>query len=387
MTNLDNQIWAVVKYVHPDTPADRAGIKRGSWFYKVNDIRMQDYVTNNKIHQYNERIDSLVNPIEGVSVKLGMLRFQSLGKTLQDRNESITITPERFQGDPILYSNSRTGLIERRDINTEEITRTGYLVYNSFDPKFRTNLINEFAAFKEKNPTHFILDLRYNKTGTVEMAKLMADLLVPEEARGETFAKYEFSDNSTKGTETALFEPEDNSIQIKTLFILTSRHTTGAAELLINALDGLSEDIIKTVVVGEATEGMNVGMVRVKHPHTDKDDKEWVYDMWIEAFVCTNGKGFGGYEGGILPGDNSEVKEWEGENVRWSETWGWKPGSDGDGTGVTQDALLNTAMDFVVGIKTMPADGGKHSNIQLPRAGYIREYSVKANMMTEEYAN
>lgn len=375
---------ARILYVVKGSPADRAGLKRGDWFYKVNDIQMQNYETKNKIQQYNERIDSLVNPIEGVSIKLGMLSFQTLGRTLQDRKRSVTITPDRFHGDPILYSNSKTGLIQRRNIKSEEMTRTGYMVYNSFDPSpiFKNNLVNEFAAFKQHNPTHFILDLRYNKTGTVEMAKFVADLLVPEEARDKVFANYKFSENSSKGTKTVLFEPNENSIQIDTLFILTSKHTTGAAELLINALYGI-DDVMKTVVVGETTEGMNVGMVRVQHDHTDKEEKKWVYDMWIEAVVCTNGKGFGAYDGGIVPGE--KVGEWDRDNILWSETWGWKPGSDGEGKGVTQDALLSTAMDFVVGIKTMPDAGMKHNDKPDDRSGYIRRYSVKANMTIDEY--
>ncbi len=60
-----------------------------------------------------------------------------------------SLTPERFTGDPILYSNSKTGLIQRRNIKSEEMTRTGYMVYNSFDPSpiFKNNLVNTFCKF------------------------------------------------------------------------------------------------------------------------------------------------------------------------------------------------------------------------------------------------
>ncbi len=237
-----NDIVARILYVMKGSPAEKAGLKRGDWFNEVNGITMQNYIRNNLKAQYNERIDSLVNPIEGVSPVLTMLNFRSSMGTLHHSGNTVTITPERYHGSPILYSNSLTGpigLIKKTPDETP--TFTGYLVYNGFDPAFRQELIDEFGRFKNQQLTHFILDLRYSKTGTVEMAKLMADLLVPEAARGKIFARYEFGDNAPQKNIEALFEPHANSLGMSTVFILTSKFTSGAAELLINALTGIPD--------------------------------------------------------------------------------------------------------------------------------------------------
>uniref|UniRef100_S0DDQ2 Tail specific protease domain-containing protein n=1 Tax=termite gut metagenome TaxID=433724 RepID=S0DDQ2_9ZZZZ len=364
----NGKLAARILYVLKNSPADRAKLKRGDWFYKVNDVRMGNWITNKGDYQYNYLIDTLVSPIPGDIAKLGMLTFRNYSLELTDMGNSVTLSPENFRGNPILHHQ----FITRANVDTQDPTRTGYLVYNSFDPHFRDELIAEFTQFKNEagndGLTHFILDLRYNKSGTVEMAGLMGNLLVPEAARGKVFAQYKFAGGETA---TATFEPDETSgVKAPTILIITSKYTAGAAELLINALKGIEPDV-KLVVIGNITEGMNVGMVKQTYPTEDNE-----YNMWIAAFTCTNALGEWDYRFGLTPA-TGKLSEWEGDNLKWPETWGWR------GTvGATEDPLLKKAMDYVVGNEEMPK-GSVFYETSRKRAGYVRRFCVPDNMVME----
>jgi C-terminal processing protease CtpA/Prc len=354
---------ARVLYVMDKSPAQVAGIKRGEWFYKVNDVQLGNWEESSGWMQYNRLIDSLVRPVAGESPKLGMLTFRSFASELIDDRRSVTVTPAPFHGNPILYSQ----IIRRTEHGVD--TRTGYLVYNSFDPQYRSELVKEFEKFKTENITHVVLDLRYNKTGTVEMAELMANLIVPPSMDGEVFAKYEF--NGKHGTKTVNLLSDPGSAGLSTVFILTSEHTAGASELLINSLRGL--DGMTLVVIGDTTEGMNTGMIERTY-----DTDEYQYRVWPVAFRCYNAMDEGDYHWGFTP-NVTPVNEFEDKNAKWPATWGWK------GTvGATEDPLLFEAMQLIVGNKAMPTDRVAAGTMMRRKSGYQRLFSVRARMTMEE---
>ncbi len=361
--NKETRIVSRILYVMDQSPAANAGLKRSDWFYKVNDVQMYDY-------NYNRLIDTLVDPVYGFSPKLGMLTFQAYANNLVDNKASTLVTPARYQGSPILNSNPDDRIITKaaKDGNT---TVTGYLVYNSFDPSYESELVNVFGEFRKANGnngiTHLILDLRYNKSGTVEMAKLMADLILPSDYNGQVFANYEFNSKHADQNHSAVIASHANSVGLKTVFILTSGHTAGASELLINGLLGL--DGITLVVIGEKTEGMNVGMVKRTYANNG-----YVYGVYPAAFRCYNAKSNGDYQYGLLP-NGGEVNEWNGDNIKWSSTWNWK-----DFPGATEDPLLYKALTYVVGNAAMPANPVLYATSQ-QKSGYPRIFSVQASMI------
>lgn len=372
-----------ILYVMKGSPAEKAGLKRGDWFDKVDDDpprysgKMGNWLmAGREDYQYEDRIDSIVNPIQGFSPRLGMLTFLAYNLRLVDENRSVTITPERFRGNPILYSNSSdtgpaTGpsnrIIVRTAVDGSGTTRTGYLVLGSFDRAFASEIVAEFERFKALELTHFVLDLRYSKNGSVEIAELLGNLLVPETAIGKTFARYEFNATAPAPSRTMVvpFEAHEQSINMPTIIILTSRNTAGPAELLINALRGI-DDVVKLIVVGDVTEGMNVGMVRKTY-----EAEEWEYDIHMAAFRCYNDKGQGDYRYGLSPNDGI-IDEWD--DPLWSATWGWKniPGS-------VEDRLLERALDFVVKLAPVPVGNVLDSEMH-QRDGYPRDFCYPMNM-------
>lgn len=365
--NYDGKLVGRVLYVDEGGPAQRAGLKRGDWFWKVNDIEMQNYeireVRDSAVVyklQYNRTIDSLVKPVEGVSPTLGMLEFNMAGERLEDRGRKVVVTPERFRSTPVLHSST----IVAADVTTGEAIRMGYLVLTRFDERYEAEIKNAFAGFE--NLTHFVLDLRYNRSGSARVTETVGNLLVPEAARGMTFARYE----SPTGSRTVAFEPEAGSVAVDTIVVLTGPRTAGGSELLINALRGI-EPTVKLLVVGDLTQGMSVGMARRMYATTS-----WEYDTWTASARTFNAAGEGEYGYGFVP-NGGTVGEWSGTGTRWSDTWGWKPVQ-----GMTQDPLLFRAMELITGTSRMPTNGVLPSS-RRERGGYPREYEYPTNMIVD----
>jgi hypothetical protein len=375
---------ARILYVEPSSPAAAAGLRRGDWFWEVNGTRLGNWANTSasgfKYH-YERFIDTLVHPIATESPRLGMLTFRSTGQgQLLDEGQDRSLTPTRHVNNPVLGID----LIDEPLIPGlgGEMTYSGYLMWNNFEPAHRDLLVRtfreQFAGRPEgRDLQNFILDVRYNKHGSAEMANLMANLLVGnvEGVAGLTFAEYRFFDPARD--RTALFETHEAGITPRTVYILTSRHTAGAAELLINALRGLDQSVVKLVVVGETTAGLAAGMVRrtYRDPNPAAEG-DWLYTARMLAFRCRNAAGQGDYTWGLVP--NSEVDEFaRGENMKWSTTWEWK----GE-LGNTEDPLIKRAVDIIKGRQLMPAgtvvNAGKRS-----RAGSPRQWCFPTNMTLE----
>jgi C-terminal processing protease CtpA/Prc len=384
-TGFNGRMAARILYVEPGSPADRAGLMRGNWFHKVNDVQLADgEVTDDLMYRYyyNRLIDSLVHPVAGMPQKLGMQTFRATPPMeLLDEGHTVTLAPENFSGTPIFKTD--VFRIERLPAAGGGTAGVGYMMYNRFDPEYRDELIREFATkFKNQDIDHFILDLRYNKSGSVEMAELLGNLLaggVPGVA-GKTFAQYVFDGKSPYAGRTATFEAEENSIAADnmTVFVLTSPHTAGASELLINALRGLDQSVVKLVMIGSVTQGMSAGMVKRTYIPEGGDLE---YSAWIVAFRCYNEAGRnaqgGDYIYGLAP-NGGMVSEWDrsnnGLNLKWSTSWGWK-----GQLGSTEDQLVQRAVDMIAGREMVPPANVVNAS-QRQRSGYPREFAFPANM-------
>ncbi len=367
--NYDGKLVGRVMWVGEGSPAATAGLKRGDWFWKVNNIQLQNYINTAGRYQYNDRIDTLVHPVEGFSPRLSMLTFQPFASRLIDEGRTVDLTTSEWEGSPILGTPQ---VIEAHTLDGE-VVRTGYLALRSFDPEYETDIVRTFTEMKAAEVEVFVLDVRYSKTGTAKMANVVGNLLVPAEAAGQTFARFQYAEGEAAANNaTWSFEPHESSVGVPLVFVLTSGHTTGAAELLINALRGLDQGMVKLVVIGDVTEGMNTGMVR-KEITAEVEGEQHTYAVWIAAFRCFNAAGNGAYEYGFTP-NGGAVNEWQGNGILWNDGWGWKGWE-----GATEDPLLRRAMDMVMGITAVP-NGGVLESRSRQQAGYPRDYLPRASM-------
>src|SRR5690606_29557138 len=128
---------------------------------------------------------------------------------------------------------------------------------NSFIKDYDSELNNAFAQFKADGVTSLVLDVRYNGGGSVETATDLASMITGQfndqifykefwnEDRQSEYAKNGVFDNSiSNGNAT-------NSLNLSQVYILTTRRTASASELVLNGL----KPYIDAVQVGDTTTG------------------------------------------------------------------------------------------------------------------------------------
>ena len=175
---------ALVLYVLKDSPAERAGLRRGDWIVGVNGSygTLQDY---DQLRSGGSATFQLAESVEGSATSLRLGR-------------EIAIEPSTVVEDiPIL----------KDSIYQVGTRRVGYLMYNHFelgpdendldDTRYQQQLEELFARFKQAGVNEFVLDLRYNGGGNVLCAQALASFLAPEAALGETFCLMEYNDKHT----------------------------------------------------------------------------------------------------------------------------------------------------------------------------------------------
>lgn len=286
------EIWAQVLYVHPGTPADKAGIKRGDFISRINGKPMtQDgSATDYRNLYYATSVDMTVN--YSITDKKG---------------REVSLTASNMYLDPI---------IESKVIDAGG-TKVGYLFYSDYIRASENDLRRVFAGFKSQGVTELILDLRYNGGGTTTTSLLLSSLIVPKaNLDGKTlFVKDTYNSKYTaylqqeglleKYTHTyfpkAVEVPEN--LGLGTVYILTTGNTASASEQTIIGLSPYMD----VITIGTDTHGKFVGGTimpsKVENgkmvPDKSTDMGSWA--MYIMTFMYENSEGQPGRNAGLVP--------------------------------------------------------------------------------------
>ena len=272
------EIVGYVRYVFPNSDAEKKGVKRGDFFLSVDGQRLT--TTNYQQLLFNQKN----------SLTFGF--FKVVNKQIVP-TESKTLSQLPLQEDPILLHKtlSRSG------------KKIGYLVYNSFVSKYDKQLNEVFGKFKSDGISDLVLDLRYNSGGSVQTAIYLASMIKGTDTN-KVFVKQTSNKKMTNyWKRDHTFENNISGTPIHTLnlpkiYILTSKHTASASELIINGL----KPYLTVVQIGETTLGKNLASITLK----DKTKgSKWA--MQPIVLRSENAAGFGHYETGLVP--NFEIKE------------------------------------------------------------------------------
>jgi len=310
----DSHYAAHLLYVAPNTPADEAKLKRGDWIVKMN----TDFIT---ISNYKTLYGS--NAMELTTAKYinGGLVTQA-GKTQLGAARKI-------EDDPVHY----------HTIIPWNGKKVGYLVYNHFtagqmdeDTKYDKELLTLSNTFKGVN--EFILDLRYNNGGLLSSAQLLSTILAPASALGKTFCTLQYNDNQSPQNESITLRSSllsgGANLDLKTIYVLVTAESASASELVINCL----KPYMKVVVIGETTEGKNVGSVS----YTDNK-----YPWLLQPIVCKlyNASGKSDYgKIGFIPNYKRDEAETLDKFLPFGDT---------------NELLLSTALGLIGGTPTVTA--------------------------------
>lgn len=295
----ENTVVGFVQYVLPNSDAANKDIRRGDIFYAVDGVQLFQDKNNTKINNL-----SLLSDTE--TYTLNLADFDNGNFT--PNNRSVTLTKTVLSENPV-YINK---VIESGN------HKIGYLMYNGFYPNYETQLNNAFGQLKSQGITDFVLDLRYNPGGSVATATRLASMITGQ-FTGQVFAKEQwnakaeayFNANNPANllnlfTNKINTNAAINSLNLNKIYILTSKNTASASELVINGL----KPYINVVQIGDFTTGKNVGSITLYDSPTfakKNVNPSHRYAMQPLVLKIVNKVGFGDYTNGLKP--NTELKE------------------------------------------------------------------------------
>ena len=281
------EIVGWVRYIIPNSDASTKNIKRGDIFYGVNGTQLTD--TN-----YNELLFGSNNDYSLNMADISGGAFTPNGKT-------VALTKTVLDENPILVNT----------VITSGSKKIGYLMYNGFYSNYDNKLNEAFGTLKSQGITDLVLDLRYNGGGSVTTATRLASMITGS-FTGQVFSKQQW--NAKIESYYATNNPESlkdffvdkigstpiNSLNLTKIYILTSRSSASASELVINGL----KPYMNVVQIGDITVGKNVGSVTLYDSPTfgkDKRNPNHRYAMQPIVLKIVNSVGFGDYQSGLTP--------------------------------------------------------------------------------------
>jgi C-terminal processing protease CtpA/Prc len=249
-----DKIFGYVQYVVEDSPADRAGLKRGDIFRGINgqDLTFSNYINLLRNEQYD--------------LQMATVRLEGDAYRIENRDETVKVVSETLTENPI-------HTVYVHDTGSKKV---GYLLYNSFRLNFHKELNDIFGEFRDQGVEELILDLRYNGGGTLLTSALLASMIsgVSEES---IFAKLKYNSKRASNSPRPFtfhekvpiydnsreFIDDDtilNSLGLRRVYVLTSSRTASASETVINGLIPYGVEVVK---IGTKTVGKDDGSITV----------------------------------------------------------------------------------------------------------------------------
>ncbi len=280
-----NNIFALVEYVYPNTPAAEAGIKRGDIIIRLGGSDITD-----------DNYRDLLNK-ESLTINLGVLGEGgiSLGQMVQMTARELNLNPVVF-----------TRIIEHAG------HKIGYLFYAQYIANYNASIDTAIQHFMNEQVTDVVLDLRYNPGGGTNAARHLCSSLAPADVVdnertlvtfrwNEKYQTYWESKNVNQQLKITFDSKVANKMGLHDLYVLTGRGTASASELTITGL----KPYMSLTTIGETTYGKYTASITLK-PKDIYDNKLYYkeFDNWgIQPIVLryANSQGVTDFKDGFTP--------------------------------------------------------------------------------------
>lgn len=286
-----DDLFGFVRYVYQDSPAEKAGLKRGDIFLTINNTQLT-------VSNYQELLFATPTYTLGFA--------QITDHTIAAISKTMSMTAIEMQENPI----------NKDTIFTFNNQKVGYLVYNGFNADFDLQLNNVIKKFKDAGIEQMVLDLRYNGGGSVTSSIYLASMIYSTD-HNKIFAKSQYNpefqkalldyygpnylfDNFTGTIEATDNTPETsiNCLNLQKIYIIVSDNTASASELLINGL----RPYMNVKVVGINTVGKYTGSTTIKDWDEDGTvNPRHKYAMQPIVVKYANSAGLSDYVDGLAP--------------------------------------------------------------------------------------
>lgn len=285
ISSSSDQVIGYVRYIIPNSDAANKDIQRGEVFYAVNG-------TSLNLDNYRSLL--------GSSDENYTLNFADLS---YDTNNNPVITPN-VKSLALTKTNLAENPIFIKKVINNGAHKIGYIMYNGFYQNYDSQLNDAFGYFKSEGITDLVLDLRYNGGGSVLTATRLASMITGQ-FNGQIFDELAYNKRKSflnrKYTFTSTIDGAAlNSLNLTTVYVLTTKSTASASELIINGLD----PYINVVQIGDATYGKNVASVTLyDSPNLSKANRNSSHRYAMQPIVAhsVNSVGFGDYLDGLVP--------------------------------------------------------------------------------------
>lgn len=287
------RIVGVVTLVLKQSPAERAGLKRGDILIQLNG---KPFTKEN----------AATLPVEFASGSSGTAVRATYAGGIWNEEEPLTIG--------MMYTFEHQDKYTVLDVNG---TKVGYYFILSFNETGTYSLLQAFGEFKQAGVQEMVIDLRYNYGGKVSSSAALGAMLAPGISSNSPFITYK--GNANGGTVHHSFaqalaaeEPgtdfnriTEQSLNLKRVFVLTTEATASASELILNNL----KPYMEVIQVGETTYGKDVASFEIKD-RRNPPEVRWV--MHPVIYKLSNSEGEGNYTAGIAPTQGNILSELEG---------------------------------------------------------------------------
>lgn len=278
----NGQITAVIKLVLQDSPAQNAGLQRGMIIKKINGSLITA-----------SNAESLLNSIpDNTTLDLTVGDWEA-GNVINEKN---IIVYYGFSLDQPIVSR----------IFDQNGKKTGYLYIYDFPDGMSQSLNQKFAEFKAAGVKDLVVDLRYNYGGSVASAAALCSMIPSGITANSPFITYKGNKNGGEVKKTfaeqVAYDPtalsfsalHTNSLGLSRVFILTSRNTASASEIVINNL----KPYVQVIQVGDTTLGKDMAGFAVTD---DSKSQKITWQIHPVIYKVYNANGEGEYSGGISP--------------------------------------------------------------------------------------
>lgn len=284
---------SAIAFVYKNSPAAKAGLKRGDLIYKINGEQL---TTDNFRDLFNSS-----------SVTISLAKTQpnpnGQGVVIVPTGKDITLNAIEMYEDPVLLDSIY-------EVNGKKV---GYLAYASFDLTSIPSLINISKKFKAQGVKELILDFRYNGGGYVITENAMASMYAPQSAvdAKEIFEiekynklltkEFEKEGNSTKTPFTTEYKfkdgngnpinlsTKDANIGINKIYGLITQNTASASEALLGGL----MPFLDVEIIGKPSHGKYCTgwMLAAKDAYKKVPEPISNWGMYVMVSIYQNSKG------------------------------------------------------------------------------------------------
>lgn len=263
VSTRDDEVRIALTY--HDSPAARAGIRRGMSVVSVNDQPLASILAEGSW----ATVDGPDEP--GVEVKYELRDLDGSIRTIVLQKDWVQIQT----------------VLEARTLDTQQ-GKVGYLLFTSFLGTAPDELRRAFGEFAAQGVTDLVIDLRYNGGGLLSSAAVLGSLILDGGQAGKPLTRLLYNARHAAEDGDLLLPEEQIGLGLERLFVLTGPGTASASELLVNGL----RPFIPVHLVGGTTHGKPVGSYTFNY-----------CDMAVVpiTFRLVNSAGEGDYFEGLQP--------------------------------------------------------------------------------------